>query len=73
MGFCNMVLLGGIVVVASHACMSLVEFEPDLLYLGLFLIAVGTSMFRGNVTNLLSSRYGKDDPEHVEEVLLYST
>lgn len=63
MGFRNMVLLGVIVTIAGHACMSLVEFEPGLLYLSLSLIAVGTGMFKGNVTNLLSSCYGKGNPE----------
>jgi len=71
MGFRNMVLLGGIVMVAGHACMSLVEFKPGLLYLSLSLIAVGTGMFKGNATNLLGSCYGKDDPERSRGFTLF--
>ncbi|MGL9718716.1 MAG: peptide MFS transporter [Wolbachia sp.] len=71
MGFRNMVLLGGIVIAVGHACMSLVEFEPGLLYLGLSLIAVGTGMFKGNATNLLGSCYDKDDPERTRGFTLF--
>lgn len=71
MGFRNMVLLGGIVTVAGHACMSLAEFKPGLLYLSLSLIAVGTGMFKGNVTNLLGSCYSKDDPERSRGFTLF--
>lgn len=57
--------------IAGHACMSLVKFEPGLLYLGLSLIAIGTGMFKENVTNLLSSCYGKDDPERSRGFTLF--
>ncbi|MCX3064903.1 peptide MFS transporter [Wolbachia endosymbiont of Drosophila pseudotakahashii] len=71
MGFRNMVLLGGIVMIAGHACMSLVKFEPGFLYLGLSIIAIGTGMFKGNATNLLGSCYGKDDPERSRGFTLF--
>ncbi|WP_375326889.1 peptide MFS transporter [Candidatus Tisiphia endosymbiont of Nemotelus uliginosus] len=63
MGFRNMVMLGGIIITAGHVSMTLVELKPELIYFGLTLIAVGTGMFKGNVTNLLGSCYQEDDPE----------
>lgn len=63
MGFRNMVMLGGIIIILGHLSMTLVQFEPELIYFGLALIAVGTGMFKGNVTNLLGSCYKDDDPE----------
>lgn len=71
MGFRNMVLIGGTVITVGHACMSLVEFKPNLLYLGLSLIAVGTGVFKGNAVNLLGSCYGKDDPERSRGFTLF--
>lgn len=62
MGFRNMMLLGGIVIAMGHTCMSLIEFEADLLYLDLSLVAIGTGMFKENATNLLGSCYDKDNP-----------
>ncbi|UJQ21697.1 MFS transporter [Wolbachia endosymbiont of Delia radicum] len=49
--------------------MSLVEFEPGLLYLGLSLIAVGTGMFKGNVTYLVHAM--AKTILNVAEALLY--
>ncbi|WP_341764554.1 oligopeptide:H+ symporter [Candidatus Tisiphia endosymbiont of Beris chalybata] len=63
MGFRNMVTLGGIIMTVGHISMALVELKPGLIYFGLALIAVGTGMFKGNVTNLLGSCYQEDDPE----------
>lgn len=71
MGFRNMVLLGGIVMIIGHALMTLVEFQPTILYLGLALIAVGTGMFKGNVTNLLGSCYSAGDPERSRGFTLF--
>ncbi|KJV55151.1 H+ symporter family protein [Orientia chuto str. Dubai] len=63
MGFRNMVLIGGTVIAAGHISMILVEFNSDLIYFGLSLIAVGTGMFKGNITNLLGACYDQDDSE----------
>lgn len=62
MGFRNMVMLGSIVITTGHICLSLISFESDLVYIGLALIAVGTGMFKGNITNLLGECY-HNDPE----------
>lgn len=63
LGFRNMVLIGGTIIVLGHSFMLLMEFKQDLIYLGLSLIAVGTGMFKGNITNLLGSCYREQDPE----------
>lgn len=61
MGFRKMAIIGGIVISIGHAVMSTVEMYSDLIYLGLALIAVGTGMFKGNITNLLGACYENDD------------
>lgn len=60
-GFRNMIILGGIIIVAGHICLALIALETKLIYLGLGLVAVGTGMFKGNVVNLLSSCYREND------------
>jgi POT family proton-dependent oligopeptide transporter len=55
MGFRNMVLIGGIVIIIGHICMTFVGLNTFLVYLGLALIAIGTGLFKGNITNLLGS------------------
>lgn len=62
-GFRNMVLIGGIIITLGHAVMSLIELKSDLIYIGLAFIAVGTGMFKGNISNLLGSCYNANDPE----------
>ena len=62
LGFRNMVLIGGIIITFGHLFMGFMAYEPTLIYGGLALIAVGTGMFKGNVTNLLGACY-KDNPE----------
>jgi POT family proton-dependent oligopeptide transporter len=63
LGFRNMVLIGGTIIALGHGVMLLVELKQDLIYLGLALIAIGTGMFKGNITNLLGSCYNDHDPE----------
>jgi proton-dependent oligopeptide transporter, POT family len=60
-GFRNMVLIGGMIISIGHICMALVQFNSELIYLGLGLIAVGSGMFKGNITSLLGSCYKQDD------------
>lgn len=62
MGFRNMVMIGGIVITIGHICLSMISFESDLIYIGLALIAIGTGMFKGNITNLLGECY-HNNPE----------
>lgn len=57
MGFRNMVLLGGITITLGHASLVMISFDSDLIYIGLALIAVGTGLFKGNITNLLGECY----------------
>lgn len=61
MGFKNMVLIGGIIMMMGHACMAFVTLKPETIYLGLSLIAVGTGLFKGNITNLLGSCYKNNE------------
>lgn len=57
MGFRNMVLLGGITLTIGHMTLMFVSINPQFIYYGLGLIAVGVGMFKGNITNLLGSCY----------------
>ncbi|WP_375332247.1 peptide MFS transporter [Candidatus Tisiphia endosymbiont of Temnostethus pusillus] len=70
-GFRSMVLLGGIIITIGHLSLTLVELESELIYIGLALIAVGTGMFKGNITNLLGSCYKEDDPERSRGFTLF--
>ncbi|MDG1436606.1 MAG: oligopeptide:H+ symporter [Rickettsiaceae bacterium] len=61
MGFKNMVFIGGITITLGHLLMSFTLINPDLIFVGLGLIAVGTGLFKGNVTNLLGICYANDE------------
>ncbi len=61
-GFRNMVILGGTIIIIGHITMALIPFNDLLLYLGLGFVAVGTGLFKGNISNLLGSCYDSDDP-----------
>lgn len=63
MGFRNMVIIGGVFMTIGNAIMTLVAYDPHLIYLGLGFVAVGTGMFKGNITSLLGSCYREDDRE----------
>jgi POT family proton-dependent oligopeptide transporter len=62
MGFRNMVVIGGIVIIIGHGLMALTGLFPDTVYYGLAFIAIGTGLFKGNITNLLGSCYEDNDP-----------
>ncbi len=70
-GFRNMILSGGILITLGHVAMSLIELKSDLIYVGLALIAVGTGMFKGNITNLLGACYAPHDPERSRGFTLF--
>jgi POT family proton-dependent oligopeptide transporter len=63
MGFRNMVVIGGVIMTIGNALMTLVVIDPELIYLGLGFVAIGTGMFKGNITSLLGSCYKEDDRE----------
>jgi len=71
MGFRNMVLIGGIIITIGHANMTFVGSNPDLVYLGLSLIALGTGLFKGNITNLLGACYRENDPDRERGFTLF--
>lgn len=56
-GFRDMVFIGGIIITIGHMVMTLVKIDPNFIFLGLALITVGTSFFKGNITNLLGLCY----------------
>jgi proton-dependent oligopeptide transporter, POT family len=71
MGYRNMVLIGGITITCGHIFLGLMKFYPDFIYLGLAMVAVGTGMFKGNITNLLGTCYEKNDPERSRGFTLF--
>lgn len=71
LGFRNMVLIGGIIITFGHLFMGFMSFEPTLIYGGLALIAVGTGMFKGNITNLLGACYKENDPDRNKGFTLF--
>jgi POT family proton-dependent oligopeptide transporter len=71
LGFRNMVLIGGIIITIGHICMIFVNVDIFLIYLGLALIAIGTGLFKGNITNLLGSCYKANDPNRERGFTLF--
>jgi POT family proton-dependent oligopeptide transporter len=52
-----LVLLGGSTMMVGHLLMAFSFLQQELFFLGLSLIAVGTSAFKGNLTNILGLCY----------------
>lgn len=71
MGFRNMVIIGGVLMTIGNGIMTLVVHDPHLIYLGLGFVAVGTGMFKGNITSLLGSCYKEDDRERDKGFTLF--
>ncbi len=63
MGFRNMVFIGAAIMIIGHISMALSSLMPNSVFIGLALIAVGTGLFKGNITNLLGSCYKPGDSE----------
>lgn len=62
-GFRIMVIVGGSIMVLGHIAMAIIPLNDNLMYIGLGGIAIGTGMFKGNISNLLGSLYKQGDPE----------
>ena len=54
------VLFGGIVIICGHVTM--VFHSMPLFYAGLTLIAIGTGLLKPNISTMVGSLYGEDDP-----------
>ncbi len=54
------VLIGGIIIACGHFTM--IFHDPVFFYGGLVLIAVGTGLLKPNISTMVGSLYGKDDP-----------
>ena len=54
-----LVFIGGTIMLIGHTLMALGAVQQDLVYFGLSCIAVGTSAFKGNITNMLGMCYEK--------------
>lgn len=63
LGFRKMVFVGGIVITLGHIFLGFMAYEQSLIYTGLALVAVGTGMFKGNITNLLGACYRENDED----------
>lgn len=71
LGYRKMVLVGGSIITLGHFSLGLIRLEPNLIYFGLALVAVGTGMFKGNITNLLGTCYKENDPNRGEGFTLF--
>ncbi len=60
-GFSTMVFSGGIVITLGHFVMAMGADSEFMIFWGIALIAVGCSLFKGNITNLLGLCYKKSD------------
>lgn len=60
-GFRYMIIFGSIIMTLGHLVMTLTEVKPDLIYLGLALIAIGTGAFKGNIAKLLGKCYSQEN------------
>jgi POT family proton-dependent oligopeptide transporter len=73
MGLRNMIVIGGVLMTIGNAIMTLVAIDPEMIYLGLGFVAIGTGMFKGNITNLLGACYKDDDHERDKGFTLFYT
>lgn len=71
MGFTNMVFIGGIVITLGHIAMTFSLASSYMIFLGLALIAIGTGLFKGNITNLLGSSYEDHDTRRSQGFTLF--
>jgi POT family proton-dependent oligopeptide transporter len=53
------VFLGGVVIMAGHICLAIPSLTT--FYLGLFLVASGTGLLKGNISVLVGKLYAPDD------------
>lgn len=71
LGFRKMAVIGGAVMVVGHTLMALIPLNSNIIYIGLALIAIGTGLFKGNLSNLLGSCYSDTDPQRDKAFTLF--
>ncbi len=64
------IFVGGWLIAAGHVTLLLSESNP-LFFLGLGLIACGTSLFSTNISTLLGQFYGEEDPRREKGYTLF--
>jgi POT family proton-dependent oligopeptide transporter len=57
----SLVFIGGVILMLGHILMTFTNMSPNLIYMSLGLIAVGTGFFKGNITNIVGSCYKEND------------
>ena len=70
-GFFNMVLIGSIVIAVGHLSLVCIDIDSGLIYYGLGLIAIGTGLFKGNITSILGLCYKNNDPNREKGFTLF--
>lgn len=63
MGFKKMIFIGAIINCIGHFGMACSEMSESMFFIGLGFVAFGSGMFKGNISNLLGSCYGENDPK----------
>lgn len=71
MGFRPMIIIGGSIITLGHLVLAFTNIYPEKIFLGLALIAVGTGLFKGNITNLLGTCYTPEDPNRSQGFTLF--
>jgi POT family proton-dependent oligopeptide transporter len=72
LGFRWAIILGGITITLGHVCMAVPESQP-MMYAGLGLIVVGTSLFRTNIAAFVGQFYEENDPRRDAGYTVYYT
>jgi len=71
MGFRKMVVMGAVINALGHFLLATVPLADALFYIGLGFVAVGTGLFKGNISNLLGEFYKEEDPKRDEGFTLF--
>lgn len=61
LGLYRAVFVGGIIIAAGHFCLAMGSVE--LFFVGLALIIIGTGLLKPNISSMVGTLYGKNDPK----------
>jgi len=71
MGFYQMISIGTTIMLFGHIMLAFGNHHIQIFYYGLALVAIGTGLFKGNITNILGSSYQKKDIKRERNFTLF--